>query len=171
MLSFHRQRAHFPLLHLRAYLMKKFLLNFLIRRWKSCRHNFNITFLKKISHHDKSFWSTCTTTCFLKGFWFWHITPCSPLKVNRLYGGIQVYRLHLQDRTISQERREHTEVSKHISVDFQRTTWRYTTEDWTLHNHSSQNLRPCIHICCLLTESMTELFQADSNEGKISYMK
>jgi hypothetical protein len=30
---------------------------------------------------------------------FWDITPCSPLKINRRFGG--TYRLHLQGRKIS----------------------------------------------------------------------
>jgi hypothetical protein len=36
---------------------------------------------------------------------FWHITPCSPLKVNRRLGGI--YRLHLQGPRISRARNKH----------------------------------------------------------------
>jgi hypothetical protein len=35
---------------------------------------------------------------------FWDITPCSPLKVNRRFG--RTYRLHLQDRSISQVRNQ-----------------------------------------------------------------
>jgi hypothetical protein len=35
---------------------------------------------------------------------FWHITPCSPLSVNRRFGG--KYRLHLQSRKISQARNQ-----------------------------------------------------------------
>jgi hypothetical protein len=33
---------------------------------------------------------------------FWDITPCSPLKVNRRFGG--TFRLHLQERKVSQYR-------------------------------------------------------------------
>jgi hypothetical protein len=33
---------------------------------------------------------------------FWNTTPCSPLKVNRCFGG--KYRLHLQGRRISRTR-------------------------------------------------------------------
>jgi hypothetical protein len=36
------------------------------------------------------------TTVVMKGINFWDITPCSPLSVNRRFGGI--YRLHLQGR-------------------------------------------------------------------------
>jgi hypothetical protein len=35
---------------------------------------------------------------------YWYITPCSPLKVNRIFGG--TCRLHLQVRRISQERNQ-----------------------------------------------------------------
>jgi hypothetical protein len=39
-----------------------------------------------------------------KSYIFWDITPCSPLRVNRHYGG--TCRLHLQDRRISQARNQ-----------------------------------------------------------------
>jgi hypothetical protein len=42
------------------------------------------------------------TTVVIKQSIFWDITPCSPLKVNRRFGG--VYLLHLQCRKISRER-------------------------------------------------------------------
>jgi hypothetical protein len=38
----------------------------------------------------------------MKNFVFWDIMPCSPLKVDRCYGGTS--RLHLQGRRISQAR-------------------------------------------------------------------
>jgi hypothetical protein len=34
------------------------------------------------------------TAVIMKNFFFWDITPCSPLKVNRRSGG--TYRFHLQ---------------------------------------------------------------------------
>jgi hypothetical protein len=37
----------------------------------------------------------------LKNYTFWYITPCSPLKVNRRFGG--KYRIHLQGRIIARE--------------------------------------------------------------------
>jgi hypothetical protein len=40
----------------------------------------------------------------LKSTIFWDITPCSPLKVNRCFGG--TYRLHLQDRRIRRARNQ-----------------------------------------------------------------
>jgi hypothetical protein len=49
---------------------------------------------------------------------FWNITPYSPLKVNRHFGG--TCRFHLQVRT-------------ETSVDFQQTTRRYISEGITLH--------------------------------------
>jgi hypothetical protein len=39
------------------------------------------------------------TAVFMKSSIYWDITPCTPLKVNRRFGGI--YRIHLQDRRIS----------------------------------------------------------------------
>jgi hypothetical protein len=38
----------------------------------------------------------------MKSIIFWDITPCSPLKINRRFGGI--YRLNLQGRRISRAR-------------------------------------------------------------------
>jgi hypothetical protein len=44
---------------------------------------------------------------------FWDMTPCSPLKVNRRFGG--TYRLHFQGRRINQTRNQR---SSGTSVDF-----------------------------------------------------
>jgi hypothetical protein len=41
----------------------------------------------------------------MKSFIFWDITPCSPLKVNRRFGGTS--RLHLQGRKTCQVRTQH----------------------------------------------------------------
>jgi hypothetical protein len=57
---------------------------------------------------------------------FFDITPYSPLKVNRRFGVTCL--LHLQRRRIRQGRNQ-----LEMSVDFQRTTWRYVSEDRTLH--------------------------------------
>lgn len=51
----------------------------------------------------------------MKGFVFWNITPYSPLKINRSFGG--TCRLH-------------------EAVDFQRTTRQYIPEDGTLEKRS-----------------------------------
>jgi hypothetical protein len=40
----------------------------------------------------------------LQNIIFWDITPCSPLKLNRRFGGI--YRPHLQGRRISRARNQ-----------------------------------------------------------------
>jgi hypothetical protein len=58
---------------------------------------------------------------------FWDITPCSPLSVNRRFGG--TYPLHF--RAI---------CSSDTSVDTQRTSRRYVPEHGTLHNHRCENL-------------------------------
>jgi hypothetical protein len=74
---------------------------------------------------------------------FWDITPCSPLKVNRLFGGTGL--LHLKGRRISQARNQHDAGSRlffdpedgsnmfirNVSH-FKRTTRCYMTEDRTL---------------------------------------
>jgi hypothetical protein len=88
------------------------------------------------------------------------ITPCSPLKVNRRFGG--TYRLHLQGRKLSQPRNQlclphdftlfscsfyssalkmEAMCSSETSVGFQQTTRRYIPEDNILHNHRCENLK------------------------------
>jgi hypothetical protein len=92
--------------------------------------------------------------CHLSTVTVWDITPCSPLNVNRRFGG--TYRLHLQDRknklsksfvhagfllglfsTLKME----AICSSETSVDVQRTTRRYIPEDSTLHDHRCENLK------------------------------
>jgi hypothetical protein len=50
----------------------------------------------------------------MKSCIFWYITPCSPLKGNRRFGG--TYRLHLQGRIISQARNQCEADSKQGSA-------------------------------------------------------
>jgi hypothetical protein len=95
---------------------------------------------------------------------FWDITPCSPLNVNRRFGGKSC--LHLQDRRINRARNRHEAGSKFFlaysstfkmdaicssetSVDFQRTTRRYIPEDGTLHNHRCENLKSYREFFCM----------------------
>jgi hypothetical protein len=59
----------------------------------------------------------------MKSSTFWVITLCSPLKLNRRFGG--TFRLHLQGRRINRERNQR---SFETSVDFQRITLRYIPE-------------------------------------------
>jgi hypothetical protein len=70
---------------------------------------------------------------------FWDITPCSPLEVNRRFGGI--LRFHLQGRILSQARNQHKVGSKQErwNGDFQWTSWRYIPEDRNLHNLRCEN--------------------------------
>jgi hypothetical protein len=82
----------------------------------------------------------------LKGTIFWDITPCSPLRFNRRFGG--TYRLHLQGRKNKPSKKpEGKQVealcSPETSVDSQRTTRRCIQEDVTRHNHRCENLRSC----------------------------
>jgi hypothetical protein len=44
------------------------------------------------------------TAMIMKSAIFWDITPCSPLKLNRRFGG--KFRLHLQGRRISRVRNQ-----------------------------------------------------------------
>jgi hypothetical protein len=68
---------------------------------------------------------------------FWDLTRCSPLSVNRRFGG--TYRLHLHGR---KNKLSNKPAWKHVaSSDFQRTTRRYISEDGTLHNHRCENLK------------------------------
>jgi hypothetical protein len=70
----------------------------------------------------------------MKGFIFWDIMPCSPLKVSWCFRGI--CRAHLQGLRVSQEINhcfmlEMTHYSQ-TSVHFQQTTWCYIPKDRTL---------------------------------------
>jgi hypothetical protein len=94
------------------------------------------------------------TAVVMKSDIVWDITSCSPLKVNRRFGG--TYRLYLQGRDINQARNQRSRSVFHLlsrwflsqlifstlkmeamcssetSVDTQRTTRRYIPEDCTL---------------------------------------
>jgi hypothetical protein len=96
----------------------------------------------------------------------WDITPCSPLKANRPFGG--TYRIHLQGRRISRVRNQRESrslvscsaysstlkidaiCSSETLVDFQRTTRRYIPEDIAsstpFHNHRCENLKSYIFL-------------------------
>jgi hypothetical protein len=68
----------------------------------------------------------------------WHMMPCTKLKVDPRFGG--KYRLHLRELSrwfldVKMETR-----SSEKSVDFERTTWRYTSEGITLHNNRCENV-------------------------------
>jgi hypothetical protein len=89
-----------------------------------------------------------TQTEVKNGKEFWHIMLCSPMKVNWCFRW--PYYLHLQGQRISrawsfmfcflllglffdhEDGKDGTSCSSVMSVDFQRTTWRYTPEDRTL---------------------------------------
>jgi hypothetical protein len=87
-----------------------------------------------------------------KGSTSWDITPCSPLKVNPLFGG--TCSLHFQGQIISQARSQICLIpasywflawiilrSSETSVDFQRTTRRYIPEDRVLLDQRNENLK------------------------------
>jgi hypothetical protein len=66
----------------------------------------------------------------MKSTIFWDITPCTPMKVNRRFGGKCC--IHVQDRRISRARNQREagrkQSSSETSVDIQRTTWSYIPE-------------------------------------------
>jgi hypothetical protein len=89
------------------------------------------------------------TAVVMKSTIFWNITPCSPLSVNRRFGG--TYRLHLQDRKSKLSKnachllscwylaqlifltlKMEAMCSSETSVDTQQTTWRHIPEAGTL---------------------------------------
>jgi hypothetical protein len=86
---------------------------------------------------------------------FWDIAPCSPMKVNRSFGG--THHLHLQGRRIrkicllpvftlvscsvySSTLKMEVIYFSEVSVEFQRTIWCYIPKDIALHNHCFENI-------------------------------
>jgi hypothetical protein len=61
----------------------------------------------------------------------WNVTPCSPLKVSRLFGG--TFHLHLPRRRMSQARNQHE------AGNFQRTTRRCITEPYIITSVRTSN--------------------------------
>jgi hypothetical protein len=98
------------------------------------------------------------TAVAMKTVIFWNITECSPLKVNRRFGG--TYCLLLQGRRISRARNKpesrcqaelcccfsilkmEATCSSETSVDFQQTTRRYIPEDTTSRLMSESSFPP-----------------------------
>jgi hypothetical protein len=81
-------------IELQIYATRKWSLWFL---WNFL-HNFEV----RVTHNC---YCTLNVQCVdQKSTIFWDITPCSPLEVNRLFGG--TYRLHLQGRRISRARNQ-----------------------------------------------------------------
>jgi hypothetical protein len=66
----------------------------------------------------------------MKSSVFWDITPCSPLKANRRFGG--TCRLHLQGRRISRSRNQ------------RESRWQACPEDRNFHSHRCENLKSYI---------------------------
>jgi hypothetical protein len=87
-------------------------------------------YVKKKYRVIERLWSYCN----MKSSIFWDITPCSPFKVSRRFGG--TCRLHLQRRRISQAR------------NFQRTTRFITTAVRTSNlTHCNINKLLCTELC------------------------
>jgi hypothetical protein len=74
------------------------------------------------------------TATILKNSIFWDITSCSPLKINRRFGGTSVklcfYLIDADSSTLKM-----VTCSCQRTVDFQRIIWLHIPEDRTLHNH------------------------------------
>jgi hypothetical protein len=94
----------------------------------------------------------------VKSIILWDMTPCSPLRFSRRFGG--TYRLHLQ----GQRNRFRKPASKQI-VETQRTTRRHIPEDDTLHNHRCKNLESYIDWGCLRTECWGKYLDRDEVIG------
>jgi hypothetical protein len=115
------------------------------------------------------------TNCYNEEFWY--IKQCSPLKVNRRFGG--TCHIHLQGRSISHVRNQVESGSKRsscsklvswlaysftlkmeetcsseTSVELQRTTWRYNIEDRT-HDHRCENLDSYIN-CTIISQTKSD---------------
>jgi hypothetical protein len=94
---------------------------------------------------------------YLKNSVFLDITPCSPLKVNRRFGGI--YRLHPAEfafpftlvylSTYSFIRKLKAICSSEASICLQRATRSYIPENSTLRNHRCENLKSYINFLSL----------------------
>jgi hypothetical protein len=77
-------------------------------------------------------WHNVDHESHIKSTIFWDITPCSPLKVSKRFGG--TYRPHLHGRRISQARHQRERR-------WQAERYTRIPEDSTLHNHSCENLK------------------------------
>jgi hypothetical protein len=113
--------------------------------------------------------------------------PCSPLKVNRCFG--ETYHLHLQGQRINRARNQRKSNGKkwvscsayfsalkmeaicfsETSIDFQRTTRRYITEESTLRNYRCENLKSYKKPSCLGYSSTMEMEVTCSSEGGTSH--
>jgi hypothetical protein len=108
---------------------------------------------------------------------FWDITSCSPLKVNRHFGGR--YFLLLKGRRIRKTELATFFLLVHClayylilkfeatyfpetSVDFQRATCRYIPEDATLHNHRNENLKSFTGFLNEILQHISQYFQSNS---------
>jgi hypothetical protein len=100
--------------------------------WQECLCRIPLQF----EGHDV--WLQVLTVLVMNGFIFLDITPSSPLKVNRRFGG--TYCLHPQGFTLvsysaySSTLKMEATCSSETSVDFQLTTRRYIPEDRALNN-------------------------------------
>jgi hypothetical protein len=78
-------------------------------------------------------------------FYFWNITPCSPLKVNRRFRGTCLclppsFTL-ISCLAYSSTLKKEATCTSETSADFQWTALRYIPEDRILHNHRCENLK------------------------------
>jgi hypothetical protein len=89
----------------------------------------------------------------IKSINFWDIMPCSPMSVNRRFGG--TYRLHLQGR-----KNKRQETSKQAG-DTPWTTWRYIPEVDILHNHCCGNLKSYMLIILLFSHPHDKHFREE----------
>jgi hypothetical protein len=84
-----------------------------------------------------------------KSIIFWDITPCSPLKVNRRFGGTSP--------PSSGSNKPSKICSSETSVDFRRNTRRCIPDDSTLHNHRCENLKSYVVFMEVICSSETSV--------------
>jgi hypothetical protein len=132
----------------------------------------NKTKASRLKRTNRTYTLPLFSVC-LKNYIFWDITLCSPLSVNRRFGG--TYRLHLQGRRNKfSEKPVWKQVASRVgfllglsfpedggdmfrrNIDWHLTdyTWRYIPEDGTLHNHGCENLKSyiaCVCVCVRLS--------------------
>jgi hypothetical protein len=135
------------------------------------------------ARQPKSIGFEALTAVVMKSTIFWDITPCSPLSVNRRFGG--TYRLHLQGRRNQHESRWRpgetgiAVVTCHLlsrwflsqlmfstlkmeaicstetSVDTKRTTWRYIPADGTLQTTERFVLLSRVDLCVYVVKAIS----------------
>jgi hypothetical protein len=100
------------------------------------------------------------TISTLKSTTFWDITPCSPLKVNRIFEGTYRSACHLSPWYLVRlffDPEDGGDMFLRKLVDFKRTKRRYNPEHNVFHNHRCENLKSYISALPAWTERNREI--------------